>query len=424
MKSSWKKLEGSVGELTATFSGDIWTKAQDKAFDKIAKNVKLDGFRPGKAPKAFIKKRISDQAIYRDAIDIVLASEFTNLLKEHNVDPIAQPTLEIEAVDEKELKVKIIIPLKPEVTLGQYKDLDVKKPTVRVTQKEIQNIIERYRNDFAELSIKENGKVETGDTAVIDFEGFIDGIAFDGGKGENHPLEIGSNTFIPGFEDQLVGMGVEETKDITVKFPKDYQAEELAGKKAVFKVTVHEIKVKTLPELDDEFAKDVSIDGVETLKQLESYIKDQIKDHKQTNAENEYSETLFNQVISNSKVDVPDAIVNQEIDRMLHEIDGNLQRQGLDLKTFVTISGKTIDDIRDEIKDQAVNRVKFRYILEKIIEVEKLEVTEAEVDKEIENIASQFGKEVNEIKELFASQMYAMKEELLNKKAMDIIKGK
>ena len=207
--------------------------------------------------------------------------------------------------------------------------------------------------------------MKNGDTAVIDFEGFLDGVAFEGGKGENHPLEIGSGAFIPGFEEQLIGMGVEETKDITVTFPENYQAADLAGKEAVFKVTVHEIKVKNLPELDDELAKDVNIEGVETLAQLEANVKDRIKAEKQSTAETEYSEALFNKVIENATVEVPEIMVEQEMQQMLQEIMGNIQQQGLDFETFKAITGKTTEDIKNEIKDQAESRVKFNLVFSK-----------------------------------------------------------
>ena len=423
MNSNWKKLEGNVGELTATFDGETWKKAQDKAFDKLAKNIKMDGFRPGKAPKALIKKRIPAGNIYNEALDIVLTEAYGDLLAEHKVEPIAQPKLAIENVNDNELTVKLTIQVKPEVTLGQYKNLDIKKASVRVTQKEIQAEIEKYRQEFAELSTKEEGTVENGDTAVIDFEGFLDGVAFEGGKGENHPLEIGSGAFIPGFEEQLIGMGVEETKDITVTFPENYQAADLAGKEAVFKVTVHEIKVKNLPELDDELAKDVNIEGVETLAQLEANVKDRIRAEKQSTAETEYSEALFNKVIENATVEVPEIMIEQEMQQMLQEIMGNIQQQGLDFETFKAITGKTTEDIKNEIKDQAESRVKFNLVLAKIIEVENIQVSEEEMDKEIETIASYYGKEADEVKTLLAGQMGAIASDILNKKAIEIIKG-
>lgn len=423
MKSNWTKLEGSVGELTAEFTGAEWKKAQEEAFNKLAKNVKLDGFRPGKAPAALIKKRIPKATTLQEALEIILSKEYAALLQENNVEPIAQPELSVDSIDEEKLAVKFKVTVKPEVTLGQYKDLDIKKAAVRVTQKEIQAELDSLRNEFAVLETKEEGTVENGDTAVIDFEGFLDGVAFEGGKGESHPLEIGSGSFIPGFEEQVIGMSANETKDINVTFPKEYQAPELAGKEVVFKVTVHEIKTKILPELDDELAKDTNIEKVETLKDLEAHVKAQLKSQKTTKAENDYSEALFKQVVENATVDVPEVMVEQEMQQMLQEIMGNLQQQGLDFETFKAITGKTTEDIKEEIKEQAESRVKLNLVLAEIVKAEKLEVTEEEMNQELENIANYYGKDVEEVKTVFAGQMGAIASDILNRKAIKVIKG-
>lgn len=422
MKSNWTKLEGSMGELTAEFSGAEWTDAQKAAFNKIAKTVRLDGFRPGKAPAALLKKRIPTAQVLQEALDTVLSKNYMTLLTENNVEPIAQPELTVESMDEEKVSIKLKITVRPEVTLGEYKNLDIKKATVRVTQKEIQARIDELRNEYAVLEDKE-GAVENGDTAVIDFEGFLDGVAFEGGKGENHPLEIGSGSFIPGFEEQIIGMNVNETKDINVTFPKEYQAEDLAGKEVVFKVTVHEIKTKILPEVDDELAKDINIEGVETVKDLEAHVKSELKVQKTQKAENDYSEAVFKKVIENSTVEVPDVMVEQEMQGMLQEIVGNLQQQGLDFETFKAITGKSTEDIKEEIKDQAKERVQLNLILAEIVKAENIEVSEEELNEELKTIASYYGKDVEEIKTIFAGQMGAITSDILNRKAINIIKG-
>ncbi len=422
MKSNWTKLEGSMGELTAEFSGAEWTDAQKAAFNKIAKTVRLDGFRPGKAPAALLKKRIPTAQVLQEALDTVLSKNYMTLLTENNVEPIAQPELTVESMDEEKVSIKLKITVRPEVTLGEYKNLDIKKAAVRVTQKEIQARIDELRNEYAVLEDKE-GAVENGDTAVIDFEGFLDGVAFEGGKGENHPLEIGSGSFIPGFEEQIIGMNVNETKDINVTFPKEYQAEDLAGKEVVFKVTVHEIKTKILPEVDDELAKDINIEGVETVKDLEAHVKSELKAQKTQKAENDYSEAVFKKVIENSTVEVPDVMVEQEMQGMLQEIVGNLQQQGLDFETFKAITGKSTEDIKEEIKDQAKERVQLNLILAEIVKAENIEVSEEELNEELKTIASYYGKDVEEIKTIFAGQMGAITSDILNRKAINIIKG-
>ncbi len=422
MKSNWTKLEGSMGELTAEFSGAEWTDAQKVAFNKIAKTVRLDGFRPGKAPAALLKKRIPTAQVLQEALDTVLSKNYMTLLTENNVEPIAQPELTVESMDEEKVSIKLKITVRPEVTLGEYKNLDIKKAAVRVTQKEIQARIDELRNEYAVLEDKE-GAVENGDTAVIDFEGFLDGVAFEGGKGENHPLEIGSGSFIPGFEEQIIGMNVNETKDINVTFPEEYQAEDLAGKEVVFKVTVHEIKTKILPEVDDELAKDINIEGVETVKDLEAHVKSELKAQKTQKAENDYSEAVFKKVIENSTVEVPDVMVEQEMQGMLQEIVGNLQQQGLDFETFKAITGKSTEDIKEEIKDQAKERVQLNLILAEIVKAENIEVSEEELNEELKTIASYYGKDVEEIKTIFAGQMGAITSDILNRKAINIIKG-
>ena len=422
MKSNWTKLEGSMGELTAEFSGAEWTDAQKAAFNKIAKTVRLDGFRPGKAPAALLKKRIPTAQVLQEALDTVLSKNYMTLLTENNVEPIAQPELTVESMDEEKVSIKLKITVRPEVTLGEYKNLDIKKAAVRVTQKEIQARIDELRNEYAVLEDKE-GAVENGDTAVIDFEGFLDGVAFEGGKGENHPLEIGSGSFIPGFEEQIIGMNVNETKDINVTFPEEYQAEDLAGKEVVFKVTVHEIKTKILPEVDDELAKDINIEGVETVKDLEAHVKSELKAQKTQKAENDYSEAVFKKVIENSTVEVPDVMVEQEMQGMLQEIVGNLQQQGLDFETFKAITGKSTEDIKEEIKGQAKERVQLNLILAEIVKAENIEVSEEELNEELKTIASYYGKDVEEIKTIFAGQMGAITSDILNRKAINIIKG-
>lgn len=242
MKINNKKLENAIVELTVAFDSEEWKATQEKALDKLAKNVKIDGFRPGKAPAAMVRARVSKASVLEEATDMILQTKFVEILTEANVEPVAQPALSVQKVDADELEVQILVPVKPQVELGEYKGLEVKKGRVTVTKKEIEEQLANYQTQFAELTVKEGGKVAKGDTAVIDFEGFVDGVAFEGGKGENYPLEIGSGSFIPGFEDQVIGMTVDKEQDIVVTFPEDYGAADLAGKEATFKVTVHEIK--------------------------------------------------------------------------------------------------------------------------------------------------------------------------------------
>ena len=404
------------------FTTEEWKDAQDKALNKLAKNVKIDGFRQGKAPAKLVKARVGKGAILEEATDIILQKNYAGILLDNDVHPVGQPEVKIDELTEETLKVTVNAPVAPEVTLGQYKGLEVKKGQVKVAKKEIEAELKNYQNQFAELVIKEEGTVENGDTAVIDFEGFKDGEAFEGGKGENYPLEIGSGSFIPGFEEQLVGMAIDEEKEINVTFPENYQAAELAGQAVVFKVKVHEIKSKVLPEIDDELAKDVNIDGIETLADLETYTKEQIKNRKQSEVESKFSDDIFNAVIENTPLEVPEVMVETEVQQMLREVEQNLSQQGLNMELFQQLTGKTMDDMKAEMREQAEKRVKFNLILAEIVKAENIEVSEEEVDEEIKEIATYYSREFDEVKKLFESQLGQIKSDLATRKAVQLIK--
>ena len=422
MKINNKKLENAIVELTVAFDSEEWKATQEKALDKLAKNVKIDGFRPGKAPAAMVRARVSKASVLEEAADMILQTKFVEILTEANVEPVAQPALSVQKVDADELEVQILVPVKPQVELGEYKGLEVKKGRVTVTKKEIEEQLANYQTQFAELTVKEGGKVAKGDTAVIDFEGFVDGVAFEGGKGENYPLEIGSGSFIPGFEDQVIGMTVDKEQDIVVTFPEDYGAADLAGKEATFKVTVHEIKEKHLPEIDDELAKDVNIDGVETLDQLKDHIKANIKTRKESENENKFMDDLYKAIVASSKVEDSDALLEQEQGLMLQEVEQNLQRQGLNFEVYQQFTGKSKDDIKEDIKPQAEERVKLNAILAAIIEEEKLAVSDEELETELKTIAEYYQKELDEVKKIFEGNMSRIENDLLTRKAVDLVK--
>lgn len=422
MKINNKKLENAIVELTVAFDSEEWKATQEKALDKLAKNVKIDGFRPGKAPAAMVRARVSKASVLEEATDMILQTKFVEILTEANVEPVAQPALSVQKVDADELEVQILVPVKPQVELGEYKGLEVKKGRVTVTKKEIEEQLANYQTQFAELTVKEGGKVAKGDTAVIDFEGFVGGVAFEGGKGENYPLEIGSGSFIPGFEDQVIGMTVDKEQDIVVTFPEDYGAADLAGKEATFKVTVHEIKEKHLPEIDDELAKDVNIDGVETLDQLKDHIKSNIKTRKESENENKFMDDLYKAIVASSKVEDSDALLEQEQGLMLQEVEQNLQRQGLNFEVYQQFTGKSKDDIKEDIKPQAEERVKLNAILAAIIEEEKLAVSDEELETELKTIAEYYQKELDEVKKIFEGNMSRIENDLLTRKAVDLVK--
>ncbi|WP_028043795.1 trigger factor [Candidatus Stoquefichus massiliensis] len=422
METVCNKLENCMMEVKTTFTTEEWKDAQKKALNKLAKNVKIDGFRKGHVPVQMVKARIGKAAILEEATDVILQKSYAAILLDNGIQPVGQPEVKIDELTEDVLKITVTAPVAPEVKLGEYKGLDVKKGQVKVTKKEIEEELKNYQNQFAELVIKEEGTVENGDTTVIDYDGYKDGVAFDGGKAENHELEIGSGAFIPGFEEQLIGMKVNEEKEINVTFPENYQAPDLAGQEVVFKVKVHEIKSKVLPEIDDELAKDVNIDGIETLADLETYTKEQIKNRKQSEIESKFSDDIFNAVIENTPLEVPEAMIATETDQMLKEVEQNLSQQGMNLELFQQLTGKTMDDMKAEMREQAEKRVKFNLILAEIVKAENIEVSDDEIDEEIKEIATYYGREFDEVKKIFEGQLGQIKSDLATRKAVQLIK--
>ena len=422
MNTEVKKLEKSMVEIKAVFDKEEWAAAQDKALNKLAGTAKFDGFRKGHAPKNLIKAKVGAKALREQAVEEILSDNYAKIFIDNDVTPVAQPSANINVCTDTELEVTFTCPVRPEFTLGEYKGLEVKKTQVRVTKKDVEERLKDYQNQFAELVVKEEGTVEEGDTAVIDYEGFKDGVAFEGGKAENYSLEIGSHSFIPGFEEGLVGMKAGEEKEINLTFPEEYHAAELAGAAVVFKVKVHEIKAKVLPEIDDELAKDVNIDGVETLEQLQEKIKDQIRSMKKAEAENKFNEEVIKAVVANNEFDVPEAMIDQEVMNIVNEINQNLSQQGLNIELYQQMTGKTMEDIKADVKDQAEERVKLNLILDEVVKAENIEVTDDEMEDEMKEIATYYNQPLEEIKKILAGQEYVLKSDLTHRKALQLIK--
>ncbi|WP_294562737.1 trigger factor [uncultured Traorella sp.] len=418
--STWELKEKSAGVLKTTIEGDQWSKAQDKAFKKIVSKLSLPGFRKGKVPSAIAKQHISSQEILINAVDEVATEALVQGIGEHDIQMIARPSLDIEAMDEKAVTLVYDIQVKPEVKLGQYTDLGIKKESTRVLKKDIEEQISRLQERYAELELKEEGSVENGDTAVIDFEGFKDGVAFDGGKGENYPLVIGSGSFIPGFEEQLIGMKPEETKEINVTFPENYQEASLAGQPVVFKVVVHEIKTKVLPEFNDELVKQANIENVTTTKEYEDYLKEDLKKRKENEAENKYTNDCLTKVVENAEVDVPQIMIDEECDRMVNDFKQRLAQQGFTMEQFTQMTGQQESDIRAGMAVDAENKVKVRLVLEAVAKVENVEISEESIDEEYKRIADAYGMESDKVKELISSDSIAY--DLKLRKAIEIVK--
>ncbi|TRM12853.1 trigger factor [Lentibacillus cibarius] len=421
MSAKWEKQEGNQGVLTIEVSAEEFDKALDQAFKKVVKDVQIPGFRKGKVPRKIFEKRFGVESLYQDAVDIVLPGAYTNAVEETGIEPIEQPEVDIEEIEKgKDLIFKATVNVKPEVTLGDYKGLEVEEQSVEVTDEDVDHEIEHQREHHAELIVKEEGNVEEGDTVVIDFEGFVDGEAFEGGQAEDFSLEIGSGQFIPGFEEQLIGKAAGEETEVEVTFPEDYHAEHLAGKKAVFQVKIHDIKTKELPELDDEFAKDVD-EEVETLDELKEKKKEELQKQREQDAENEKRETLIEKAAENAEVDIPDAMVDTELDRMLQEFEQRLQMQGMTLDMYYQFSGQDKDALKDQMREDAKKRVKTNLTLEAIYNAENLEVTDEDVDEELSNMASMYGADVEQLKQMLGGNTDALKEELKTRKAIEFL---
>ena len=413
-------MSKNIHEIEVELKNKEWKEAVDEAFNKAIKTAKIDGFRQGKAPRSVFEKKYGKVSLFYDAINAKLPEMYSKLLKDNKLEPIIDPKIEIIDVNDDLCKIKFIVTTKPEVKIKKYKNLGVKKEEAKVTKEEISNEIENLRMRYADLEIKD-GKIESGDIAVIDFEGFKDGVAFEGGKGENYSLTIGSNTFIPGFEDALIGHKSGEDVDVKVTFPKDYQSEELKGQKAVFKVKIHEVKTKVLPELNEDFFLDLEMDGVKSKKDLEDITKEQIKARKEYDIENKYVDDLLAEVAKNTTVDIPNELVEEEIDHMIHEYAHNLEHQGISLDMFFKYTNSDENALREQMRNDAETRVKYRFMLEEIAILENIEISEKEAKEEAEKMAKRY----NISKEEFISQIggiEVLKNDLRIGKALDVIK--
>lgn len=420
MNSTWELKEKSTGVLKVTVEGEAWEKAQDKAFKKLASKLSLPGFRAGKVPAAMAKKHISTQEVLFNSIDEVATEALIQGIGEHEIQMIAQPALDVEAIDEKSVTLIFNIQVKPEVVLGEYTNFGIKKDSTRVLKKDIEVQVTRLQERFAEYELKEEGTVENGDTAVIDFEGFKDGVAFDGGKGENYPLGIGSGSFIPGFEEQLVGMGTNETKEINVTFPENYQEESLAGQPVVFKVTVHEIKTKVLPEYNDELVQMAKIENVTTVEEYEAYVKEDIKKNKETEAENKYTNDCLTKVVDNATVEVPQVMVDEETNYMVQDFKARLAQQGFDFEMFAQMTGQNEEMIREQMAIDALNKVKLRLVLEAVANKEEVTVSEEKIEAEFNTLAETYQMDVEEIKKRVSADQISY--DLKLREAMEIVK--
>lgn len=416
LKSS-NKVDTNVWELEVSVDGDTFKDAVTKAYLKQRKNITIPGFRKGKAPRAFIEKYYGEGVFYEDALEAIYPDAVASAIEEAKLEPVDTPyDLEIPEMGNDGVTMKFKVTVKPEVELGEYKGLKATKKSTKVSADEVKAELARMQEQNSTVSDVDDRAVKKNDIVVIDFEGFVDGKAFDGGKAEKYELTIGSNQFIPGFEDQIIGHKIGDEFDVNVKFPEDYQAD-LASKDAVFKIKLHGIKVKDVPALDDEFAKDVS--EFDTLDELKKDIKKQLEKRKNDDAENELHNTLLEEVAKGIKAEIPEAMIEKTIDDDVNEYSYRLQSQGLKLETYLKYTGMDIKGFREGFKERAETQVRLNLALEKIIEKEKIEVTEEDIEAEYKKYADAYNMDIDTIKKAVSAE--SLKPELASRKAIDLI---
>ncbi len=402
--------------------GKDWQKCLDNAFKKKNKEVKIDGFRKGSAPKDIFIKKFGIESLFMDAVDEAVQIAYQKVLQETKVTPVCEPKLDVKSVTEKEVVFEFTIISAPEVTLGEYKNLKIKKETAKVTKEEIASEIEALRTKYAEIKVKdEKAKVENGDTAVIDFKGLVDGKELEGGNGENYPLEIGSHTFIPGFEEGLIGLKVGDEKELHLTFPENY-TEELKNKDVVFTVKINEIKTRVLPDLNDDFYADLGYDDVKTKEELEAKIKESIKARKEADIEDQYIENCLSKASENMKVEINPEIIDDEVHRMIHQFEDQLKMQGLTIEQYAEFTGMTHEKLHEQMEPEAIKRIKYRYLLEKVAEVEKIKISDAEAKKQAKEMAENYGISEEELMKAYGS-LEVIKYDMKMRNAINIVKG-
>lgn len=416
-----EKLEGNMAKLTIEASAEEFEKALDTAYQKNKGKIALPGFRKGKAPRAMIEKMYGKEVFYEDAANVIIPSAYAKAVDECEEEIVSQPTIDVvQAEAGKPFIFTAEVALKPEVTLGKYKGVEVEAIDVTVTDEDVNAAIDRERENNARTVTVEDRAVQEKDVVTLDFEGFVDGVAFEGGKGENYPLTIGSKTFIPGFEEQLVGAELNKEVEVNVTFPEDYQAEELAGKPAVFKCTVKEIKEKQLPELDDEFASEVS--EFETLAEYKEDVKKNLTEKKEEEAKNQKEQKVIEAIIADAKMDIPEAMVVSQQRQMAEDFAQRLQMQGLSIEQYFQFTGLTGETFLAQMKPQAENRIKTRLVLEAVAAAENMVVSDEEYKDELKKMAEAYQMEVEKIEEMIGSyEEKGIKSDISIRKAVDFV---
>ena len=403
MAAKWEKLENNQGVLTIEVDAAQVDAALDQAFKKVVQKVHVPGFRKGKIPRKMFEARFGVESLYQDALDILLPQAYGQAVRETGIEPVDRPEVDVEQMEKgKNLIFKATVTVKPEVKLGDYKNLTIEPKEFKVSDEEVNAELKRMQERHAELIVVEEGKAENGDIVQIDFEGFQDGVAFEGGQAENYSLELGSGTFIAGFEEQVVGMAIGEEKEITVTFPEEYHSPNLAGKEAVFKVKLNGIKRKNLPALDDEFAKDVS--EFDTIEELKADTKKKLEERAEREKETYVREQLVLKASENAEIDIPNVMIEQELDQMVEEFAQRLRYQGMDIDLYYQFSGMDEAQLRDQLRADATTRVRTALTLEAIGKAENIQVTDEDVSEELNKLSSLYGRPAEELRKIFTAQ--------------------
>ena len=414
---STNKIETNLYEIEFDVDKATFDAAVERVYRKEVKKISIPGFRKGKAPRSIIEKMYGKGVFFEEAINEIIPSAYEDAMKETELKVVSRPEFDVVTIDDNGVVLKAKFYVKPDVTLKAYKEIEVTKELKAVTEDDINEVINSDLSRQSKTVDVEGRAVENGDIAVIDYEGFADGVAFDGGKAEKHNLTIGSGNFIPGFEEQIIGHNIGEEFDINVKFPEEYHSEDLAGKDAIFKIVLHAIKKTELPALDDEFAKDM---GFDTLDAYKSDVKAKLEAKNEKAADNSVEEQIINALVENLEAEIPEAMFESETENFVRDYDSRLRMQGLDLNTFMKYTGQTLDSLREQFKPMAERQVKTRLALEKIVELESISATDEEADAEYENLAKAYGMTADDVKSYI--EIDAIKADLCVKKAVDFVK--
>lgn len=417
MKSTWNKEQKT---LSVTIDGQDWADAQERAFKKASKEVTVPGFRKGKAPESMLRKQVSQQAVMMEAVNEALQDMYSFGLEDSQVSPVAQPEVDVKSLTQEELVVDFKVEVMPEVELDpKYKELKLEVEEVSVEDDEVDAEINRLQEEAAQWVLKEEGQVEEGNKVVLDYEGFKGEEAFEGGKAENAELEIGSKSFIPGFEEALVGVKSGESKDLELTFPEEYPAEDLQGQEVIFKTTVHEIREKVLPELNDEFVKELDEEGVETVEQLKESVKSKLLEERQNQAKVTAQDNLINQVLEHATVDIPEVMIDNEAQQLMAEFQQRLSQQGLNFDMYKQILGQTDEDVMAQIRPDANQRVLYRLVMNEVAKQEGVEVTPEDIEKEYQTISDTYQIDIEQVKLMAPAEDISYDVKI--KKAVDLL---